>query len=82
MFVANHRVKHVRQYCVRILNRDVFAHLRFLTKEQRDIVYDSYVENIDSLIGYAVENNLNVDNYLKEIKTILLGTKNVRERQR
>ncbi len=82
MFVANHRVKNTRQYCVRILNRDVFAHLRFLTKEQRDIVYDSYVENIDSLIGYAVENNLNVDNYLKEIKTILLGTKNVRERQR
>jgi hypothetical protein len=82
MFIESNRVKHVRQYCVRLLNREVFAHLRFLTKEQRDIVYDSYVQNIDTLIEYAVENNLNVDNYIKEIKTILLKAKNVREYMR
>lgn len=82
MFIESNRVKHTRQYCVRLLNREVFAHLRFLTKEQRDIVYDSYVQNIDTLIEYAVENNLNVDNYIKEIKAILLKAKNVREYMR
>ena len=82
MFVPNHRVKRTRQYCVRVLKRDVFAHLRFVSKEQRNIIYDSYVENIDSLVGYAVENNLDIDKYLKEIRTILLRAKNVREYRR
>lgn len=82
MFVPNHRIKRTRQYCVSVLDRHVFAHLRFISKEQRDIVYDSYIDNIDSLVGYAVENNLNIDEYLKEIKTILLKAKNVREYRR
>ena len=82
MFIPTHRVKHVRQYCVNILNKDVFAHVRFLSKEQRDIVYDSYIQNIDYMIEYAVVNNINVDEYIKEIKTILLKSKHVREYKR
>lgn len=79
MVPQTHRTKHVREYCVRVLNREVFAQIRFLTKTERDIVYDSYIQNIDSLIEYAAANGLNLDNYLKEIKTILLKSGNVRE---
>ena len=79
MVPETHRTRHVKEYCVRVLNRDVFAHVRFLDKTERDIVYDSYIQNIDSLIEYAAVNGLNLDLYFREIKNILLKSANVRE---
>ncbi len=76
------RKDQVAQYCIRILERHVFAQLSFLTKEDRDIVYDSYVQNIGQMIQYAVQHNIDVEQYFREIKNILLKSKNVRERTR
>lgn len=77
-----HRIQHVRQYCVHVLNREVFSQIWFSSRQERDIVYDSYVQNLDALIEYATGNGINVDQYIKEIKTILLKSKNVREYRR
>ena len=73
------KTQHLRRYCVNVLNREVFAKVRFLTKEQRDIVYDSYVQNIDAMIEYVAVHNLNFEQYFKEIRGILLKSHYVRE---
>ena len=80
MLQETHRTDMVRQYCVRILNNDVFAQLRFLDKRQRDIVYDSYMANLDLMIEYAAINALCMKDYFREIKNILLQSEHVHER--
>jgi len=80
MLQDTHRTQMVRQYCAHILDREVFAKVRFLDKKQRDIVYASYIENLDSMIEYAIVNKLCIGRYFKEIKNILLQSEHVHER--
>ena len=74
-------LKRFRRYCVRILNRDVFATIRFTDKREHDIVYDSYVQNLDNLIDYAMSNKIQLDRYIREIRMILLESRDVYERE-
>ena len=82
MPASAHQKEHTRRYCIRLLERKVFSQLVFLDKAQRDIVYDSYVQNIGVMVAYVMENKLDFDKYFQDIKTILLNSKNVRERRR
>ncbi len=82
MLKENHKTRHLREFCIYVLERDVFSRLFFKTEQQRKIVYDSYIQNIDALIEYTLENNLDQEKYFKSIKSILLKSKNVRERTR
>lgn len=75
-----HRKNCTRRYCVRVLDRDVFSELCFPNEHERDIVYDSYVQNIDILIEYAAKSNVSIIAYFREIKDILLQSKNIHER--
>ena len=82
MPASAYQKEHTRRYCIRLLKRKVFSQLVFLDKAQRDIVYDSYVQNIGVMVAYVMENKLDFDKYFQDIKTILLNSKNVRERRR
>ena len=82
MPASAYQIEHTRRYCIRLLERKVFSQLVFLDKAQRDIVYDSYVQNINVMVAYVVENQLDFEKYFQDIKTILLNSKNVRERTR
>ena len=79
MYKVNRRTKHLRRYCVSILNRDVFATVHFIDKEQRDILYDSYIQNLDNLIEYVAVNKLDFTEYFKSIREVLLNSEHVRE---
>ena len=48
----------------------------------RAIVHDSYMMNLDLMIEYAMDNHINIKDYLSELRCILLKTKNVYEKQR
>ena len=77
-----HKITTFRQYCEHVLREEVFGQVRFQNKRMRRIVYDSYIDNLDAMIGYVVSNNLDMRQYLTQIKTILLNSKNVRKRTR
>ena len=82
MLTESCRTKRMRKFCVRTLDLDVFGRLEFQSDAERDIFYDSYVQNIDALIEYAITNKLNVGKYFRNIKTILLESQNVQRRSR
>jgi len=75
-------MKQYRRYGADILNRDVFRKIRFLEKDMRTIVYDSYMLNLDPLLEYATANHLHVKEYLTEIKDILLASEHVYIKER
>ena len=80
MLQENDKLNCIRQYCVRLINRDVFSQVRFLDKDEREIVYNSYIDNIDSMIEYANANNIPLYEYIRGIKPILLQSEHVKER--
>jgi len=82
MLQDSNKTRQTRQYCVRLLRWCVFPGIQFSNKDERDIVYDSYVQNIDTLVEYAATNRINIEDYIKEIRTILLKTHKSREHKR
>ena len=80
MLQENDKLNDIRQYCVRLLNRDVFSQVRFLDKDEREIVYNSYIDNIDAMIEYAGANKIPLYEYIRGIKPILLQSEHVKER--
>ena len=77
-----HTKEQYRQFGAYILDRKVFSKIRFLEKDMRAIVHDSYMMNLDLMIEYAMDNHINIKDYLSELRCILLKTKNVYEKQR
>ena len=80
MLQENDKLNRIRQYCVRLINRDVFSQVRFLDKDEREIIYNSYIDNIDAMIEYANANNIPLYEYIRGIKPILLQSEHVKER--
>ena len=71
-----------KQSATWILDQYVFRKIRFLDKDMRSIVYDSYILNLDPLIQYATAKHINVEQYFKELKDILLESEHVYAKQR
>ena len=82
MLIESRRTKRMRKYCARTLDLDVFGRLKFRSDAERDVLYDSYMQNMDALIEYAVTKKLNIGKYFRDIKIILLESKNVQRRSR
>ena len=82
MPISDNRRKNVVQYCVRLLNNEVFDKIRFKSRQERDILYDSYLQNIDELARYAMTKKIEIAEYFKEIRAILLESDSIHERAR
>ena len=78
MLRETRKTKRMRKFCVRTLELDVFGRLQFRSNHEREMFYDSYIRNLDSMIEYALVNKLDVGKYFRDIKTILLKSNNVR----
>lgn len=63
----------------RALN-EAFDNLSFSSPEYRELLFDSYVQNLSSMILYAKEKRLNVYSYIQSIREELLKDECVRKR--
>ncbi len=63
----------------RALN-DAFDNLSFSSSEYRDLLFNSYVQNLPSMILYAKEKRLNVYSYIQSIRDELLKDNCVHKR--
>lgn len=74
-----YKQKHNRVLAERGL-RDAFAATRFASDDERDIMFDSYMINIDSLVAYACGRKISPYKYAMSIKNILAQELNDRNR--
>lgn len=65
-------LENYKAYGADILDRDVFRKLWFKDKKMRDILHDSYLLSMESLVEYAMSQHMQVRPYINEIKGILL----------
>jgi len=75
--MPRYSMRDYRRYSAGILKHDVFSGLWFKDAEMREIVYDSYMMNLDPIVEYATSKHLNVKRHITEIKEILLQSKGV-----
>ncbi|MBQ3039585.1 MAG: hypothetical protein IJD41_03455 [Alphaproteobacteria bacterium] len=59
-----------------------FHEVWFQDKELKTLMHDCYLDNIDDMMSFAMENEINLHDYFMQIKQELLTIPNTYERQR
>ena len=67
--------------CKAFIHR-AFHEVWFQDKELKTLMHDCYLDNIDDMMSFAMENEINLHDYFMQIKQELLTIPNTYERQR
>lgn len=59
-----------------------FHDVWFMDKELKTLMHDSYLDNIDDMMSFAMENDINLREYFLQIKQELLKLPHTRKRQK
>ena len=67
--------------CKAFIHR-AFHEVWFQDKELKTLMHDCYLDNIDDMMSFAMENGINLHDYFMQIKQELLKIPHTYERQR
>lgn len=62
--------------------KEAFDKVWFQNYELKTLIHNSYLDNLDTLMTYAMENNIRLRDYFMGIKQELLKSPNTYERQK
>ncbi len=71
-----------RQNMCKAFIHKAFHEVWFKDQELKTLMHDCYLDNIEDMMSFAMENDINLHDYFMQIKQVLLTIPNTYERQK